>query len=707
LNAQFIQRTTNEQTILHYSSVEKMNLRGLALLLVAFPAAARVCYKRDILIGGQDVAVREEGHEGAIAQAQYEIDRATELLPETASAEAELRAAQTMKFDVDNSVKKAKAMLIRARLWASDAKQKHAAATLTLAACEAALQGWNAGLHEDIAGAHILDSDSTVMTTSATFRPTTATTLVSAEPNNAATISARLDEAVLQMSLANSKVEASAHNLVRREAQLVEQHELQADAMNDVEDAQASVETAQDALAAVVPTAHEALEETKKKLPSLGQVWWMERELYQADGVLPPDLQLYDHVAAESRDGEREGETRPPEADIPGDCTSLELQDSQIGDIAAQAIAACIKSGANKDLEWLHLGNNFIGDRGARAIAEALVGSQPITTLLLHNNAIGDDGASALADMLKINPTLTELSLYHNAIGDVGASALGHGLRANTVIQYLYVVDNEFGDIGAGSLNAGLKNKKTVTTDICLKDTLQAKLGSMRTADREGFEKKRRSERMFAKSHPLVIYITGNIRPKKGPPVRPRDQVKYPYMVDDWGTAVDLRIAISRHYPELGEPQTFVLRAPTIYFNGANWTTGETTIINPEYGSPSRAKMLAGKISSKMTLSFGKPDSRKLAKMNCEMVGSAALFFGSAWTGERGKKRKVKVKRKRKRKIKVKRVKSLVQNLNYPGGQPQQEALQYLAGAVNVPPHEILQPPLGRAPAGGKNKRRR
>jgi hypothetical protein len=47
------------------------------------------------------------------------------------------------------------------------------------------------------------------------------------------------------------------------------------------------------------------------------------------------------------------------------------------------------------------LGENNIGDDGAKAIAEALKVNAVKTTVLLGDNNIGDEGAIAIAEVLK------------------------------------------------------------------------------------------------------------------------------------------------------------------------------------------------------------------------------------------------------------------------------------------------------------------
>lgn len=76
-----------------------------------------------------------------------------------------------------------------------------------------------------------------------------------------------------------------------------------------------------------------------------------------------------------------------------------------------------------------------------------------ITRLFLRNNGIGDEGArligSALSTAKTSNKNLQFLSLAFNHIGDTGAAYLAQGLRLNRVLLYVSLAGNQIGDSGA------------------------------------------------------------------------------------------------------------------------------------------------------------------------------------------------------------------------------------------------------------------
>ena len=117
------------------------------------------------------------------------------------------------------------------------------------------------------------------------------------------------------------------------------------------------------------------------------------------------------------------------------------------------------------------LTNNHIGDKGARAVAEALgsgggrqrgggsnLGTAgcvlwPPAKLDLTHNGIGDAGATALAAALEGAPLLRELVLWHNEVGEEGARALARALKAPTSqLRVLRLWSNSVGDSGAEAL---------------------------------------------------------------------------------------------------------------------------------------------------------------------------------------------------------------------------------------------------------------
>ncbi|CAK0799306.1 unnamed protein product [Prorocentrum cordatum] len=117
----------------------------------------------------------------------------------------------------------------------------------------------------------------------------------------------------------------------------------------------------------------------------------------------------------------------------------------------------------------LRLGNNRIGDEGARALAGALPslpglqelrlggnrGRDPVPgsirlrfaairfqELWLGSNSIGDEGARALAGALPSLPSLQKLRLRGNYIGDEGARALAGALPSLPGLQELRLGGN-------------------------------------------------------------------------------------------------------------------------------------------------------------------------------------------------------------------------------------------------------------------------
>ena len=91
----------------------------------------------------------------------------------------------------------------------------------------------------------------------------------------------------------------------------------------------------------------------------------------------------------------------------------------------------------NSTLTSINLFNNYIGNEGAVAIAEALKVNSTLTSINLCASDIGNDGAVAIAEALKVNSTLTSIALSENDIGMEGAVAIAKALRFNPTLSYL------------------------------------------------------------------------------------------------------------------------------------------------------------------------------------------------------------------------------------------------------------------------------
>jgi hypothetical protein len=107
-------------------------------------------------------------------------------------------------------------------------------------------------------------------------------------------------------------------------------------------------------------------------------------------------------------------------------------------------------------LTSLGLGDNWIGDEGARALAGALGGMAGLTSLGLGANRIGAEGAGALAGALGGMAGLTSLGLGANRIEDEGAQALAEALAGMAGLTSLWLGGNGIGDGGARTLAGAL-----------------------------------------------------------------------------------------------------------------------------------------------------------------------------------------------------------------------------------------------------------
>lgn len=128
----------------------------------------------------------------------------------------------------------------------------------------------------------------------------------------------------------------------------------------------------------------------------------------------------------------------------------------------ARMCAVCM---AARFLEWRsapplrpseELSGLGLGDRGVHAVARAFTTPQgrhaAIGELCLGNNRIGDTGARAIAAVLGAGSAIRRLSLRDNNIGDVGAQAIATALSANSVLEELDLWGNELSDTGKWAL---------------------------------------------------------------------------------------------------------------------------------------------------------------------------------------------------------------------------------------------------------------
>lgn len=139
--------------------------------------------------------------------------------------------------------------------------------------------------------------------------------------------------------------------------------------------------------------------------------------------------------------------------------STLFLGRNGIGDHGAKALAESL--GWKCDLRELYLQANSIGDRGAEAVARSLRSKgRCLQKLDLEGNSITDRGAQAVAISLTRNRNLQWLKLCDNNIGDVGAEAL---VRDSRTLQELCLKNNSIGERGAKAMARWLPSNKGLT----------------------------------------------------------------------------------------------------------------------------------------------------------------------------------------------------------------------------------------------------
>jgi hypothetical protein len=104
----------------------------------------------------------------------------------------------------------------------------------------------------------------------------------------------------------------------------------------------------------------------------------------------------------------------------------LSLWEPAAGPEGVQQLAAGLGAGALPAVTYLSIIGTHVGDAGASALAAALAkGALPrLKTLVLRNAAIGDAGLVALAPALRQRPALEWLHIGENPLGDEGLAAL-------------------------------------------------------------------------------------------------------------------------------------------------------------------------------------------------------------------------------------------------------------------------------------------
>ncbi|PVF99397.1 hypothetical protein CPB86DRAFT_703316 [Serendipita vermifera] len=117
------------------------------------------------------------------------------------------------------------------------------------------------------------------------------------------------------------------------------------------------------------------------------------------------------------------------------------LGNNIVGDEGAKVIADFISSEASKRVYNFYIAGNSISPDGIREIAAALATNTTVTALWLKRNPIMPQGAKYLASMLSMNTTLQTLDLVNTGVRDEGVIAVMDALKSNpsSALKHLYL----------------------------------------------------------------------------------------------------------------------------------------------------------------------------------------------------------------------------------------------------------------------------
>eukprot|EP00927_Polykrikos_kofoidii_P066122 TRINITY_DN61779_c0_g1_i1.p1 TRINITY_DN61779_c0_g1~~TRINITY_DN61779_c0_g1_i1.p1 ORF type:complete len:721 (+),score=120.54 TRINITY_DN61779_c0_g1_i1:51-2213(+) len=157
----------------------------------------------------------------------------------------------------------------------------------------------------------------------------------------------------------------------------------------------------------------------------------------------------------------------------------IRMVSCELGNEAAESVAELVAGPAGGTLQELNLSANRIGDRGVKAIAEALADCCELERLILDRNCIGKKGAEALGKHI-LRSEIRELVLGSHlggnpCIGELGAIGLADALddrlsraagnRANR-LEFLSLEDCAIGDRGAEAIAAKLACSAVTTLSV-------------------------------------------------------------------------------------------------------------------------------------------------------------------------------------------------------------------------------------------------
>jgi len=257
----------------------------------------------------EQVANAKQGHAQELAACQAIIDQAMAMLPEVQANLAAQRAAQVEHTAALAAVREAKVSAAAALTAQSCAEaelrtalESASAARAELAEAVAALEAQEQALLDEMCRLRAIVADSAAGVVSRGRAANNLNGLENEDPlplrKAKITAEAALRKLQKREDVAAKRADEAAEQTVKCEAKVAELAEREAEGVRKAADLAAAVaelEQSYAELSAKMEEARAAIEELKLQKCGLGAVWWMERELFEADESLPRSRQKYDH----------------------------------------------------------------------------------------------------------------------------------------------------------------------------------------------------------------------------------------------------------------------------------------------------------------------------------------------------------------------------------------------------------------------------
>jgi len=142
----------------------------------------------------------------------------------------------------------------------------------------------------------------------------------------------------------------------------------------------------------------------------------------------------------------------------------FELRNCMVTDIGASAFAEMLNH--NHTLLRLTLQQNAIGDKGANALTLALRNNKTLKCLSLQQCGITAESVSGFTPILLNNTTLEVIKFSSNKIGNDGAIALADGIIGNSNIKQLWIDDCNVSKKGIKAISKALDQNQVTEVHV-------------------------------------------------------------------------------------------------------------------------------------------------------------------------------------------------------------------------------------------------